>query len=287
MSKGSRNKLLIIPLAVIMLLLGVLGVNAAASLTLNTVTWNDETKVNITTKSANDASLVNISFITIRFSATNTINSTTSNVINITNTTATNFDFGYANFTFSNDIQLVDTTLGSVTGVTTGVGDSGNIALSATTVTIDRSNPSINGLSNIGTGLATNLQTITFGVINSTSWRFFHNGIVIQTTSVTGNLVNTTASQQITLRDSGSYYVEARDGTNTTTSATISYTMAGRLIKSSISTKQAEVKKVVEQQKAVKQQKSNKGILLIGFIIIMFVIIGGMMMTPKVRRKRR
>ena len=287
MKSSNKYKLLLLPVAItFVLLFGVLSVNASASLTLNTLRWNDGTIVNITTKSANDGSLVNISFITIRYSSSATINSTIGNIINISNTTATNFNLGYANFTFSSDIVLVDTVLGSVTGVTTGVGDSGGVALAATTVTVDRSVPQIDGLVNIGSGLGTNLQTITFGVINATVWRLFHNGIVVQSTTVTGDLINTTASQQISLRDSGTYYVEVRDGENTTTSATITYTMGGSLIKSSIVKSERDVVKQKQIEKA-KQQKSNKGILLVGVAVVIFIVVGGIILSPKVRRKKQ
>ena len=114
---------------------------ATPQLTLNTVTWSAGTMVNISTKSANDDSLVNMSYITLRFSASDTANSTSKNLINITNTTATNFDLGYANFTFGNSIILEDTAVGSITGVSTGLLGGGSVALSATTVNIDRTKP--------------------------------------------------------------------------------------------------------------------------------------------------
>jgi len=63
-------------------------------------------------------------------------------LINITNSTATNFDLGYANFTFGSSYVLDDTALGSVTAVATGLDGSNGLALSATTVTIDQTDPS-------------------------------------------------------------------------------------------------------------------------------------------------
>src|SRR3990167_3138370 len=137
------KKNVFIPLLIgLLMLLAITSVSASPALTLNTATWTEGAVVNISTKSSNYASLVNMSYITLRYSASNTRNSTSLNLINITNTTATNFDLGYANFTVTLAQQLLDdTNLGSVTGVSTGVGAADAVALSATTVTVDLSNP--------------------------------------------------------------------------------------------------------------------------------------------------
>ena len=135
------KKNVFIPLIIgLLLILTLQSVVASPALALITTTWTNGL-VNISTKSANDASQVNMSYITLRYVASNTRNSTTFNLINITNTTATNFDWGYANFTFGSEFILDDTSSASVTGVSTGIGDSGNVALAATTVIVDQNNP--------------------------------------------------------------------------------------------------------------------------------------------------
>lgn len=153
-----------------MIFLSLLAVAMASpALTLNTVTWNSGTIVNISTKSTNDASLVNMSYITIRFSASNTANSSSVRVINITNSTATNFDLGYANFTFQSPIEIEDTSVGSVTGISTGVGAADAVSLSATTVTIDRTTPTApSTLSPSGTS-TTRDNTFTSVVVDGTT----------------------------------------------------------------------------------------------------------------------
>jgi len=137
------KKNVFIPLIIgLLMILSVLSVSASPALTLNTVTWTEGAVINISTKSVNDGSQVNMSYITLRFSASNTRNSTSMNLINITNSSATNFDLGYANFTITLAQHLLDdTNLGSVTGVSTGVGAADAVALAATTVTVDLSNP--------------------------------------------------------------------------------------------------------------------------------------------------
>lgn len=135
------KKNVFIPLLIgLLFLMSILSVSASPALTLNTLTWTNSA-INISTKSANDDSQVNMSYITLRYSASNTRNNTVFNLINISNTTATNFDLGYANFTFGSSFVMDDTSSGSVTGVSTGVGDADGVALGATTVTIDQTNP--------------------------------------------------------------------------------------------------------------------------------------------------
>ena len=131
---------------VLMLALALNG-SATPQLTLNTLTWQEGTMVNISTKDANDDSLINITYITLLFSATDTANNTVVKVYNISNGTATNFDEGYANFTFGSDLIFEDTAIGLVTGLSTGnetasLGMYTAVTLSATTITIDRTAPS-------------------------------------------------------------------------------------------------------------------------------------------------
>lgn len=125
----------------LMLALTISSVYAAASLSLLTTNWKQNSMINLSTKTANDNSEVNISNILIQFSSTATSNSTTVSLINITNTSATNFSKGYANFTFDDSFVLEDTSVGVVTAKTTGTGDSDAVLLAATTVIIDRTKP--------------------------------------------------------------------------------------------------------------------------------------------------
>ena len=155
------NNLILSFVSLIMLVALALSVSSAPQLTLNTVTWQEGTMVNISTKSANDGSLVNMSYVTLRFSASNTANVTSINLINITNTTATNADLGYVNFTFGNDIILEDTAVGAITGVSTGVSGADGVALASTTVTVDRTVPQLpTSITPTGT-LTSRVQTIS------------------------------------------------------------------------------------------------------------------------------
>ena len=193
---------------------------------------------------------------------------------------------------------FVATNLNESFGFNLSVVDSNNYVVSAIiyyngtqqvglpqTITVDRSAPEVNGVSSPVSGVSSNIFTVNFGFRNATRWRFFHNSIVEETQSVTGALTNTSGSRQISLRDSGSYYVEVFDNTNTTNSETVSYTLAGKIIKSSV----VSVKKVAEKMKIVKeieQKKSNKNILLLGGIFIIVIVVIGYLVAPKVRRRR-
>lgn len=280
MKRPIAAKLLgLLAISMVMLLSLVMAVNAAAQLTLNTVTWQDGTVVNISTKSANDGSLVNITFIDITFSAVNTANTTTTRVINITNTTATNFDFGYANFTFSNDLQYEDTSRGSVTGLTTGIGASDAVALAATAVTIDRTAP------NVPTSLSpTGIQTVKDLTFSAT----VGNG----TTTTLCNLVfigrSPASSSTIAMTHSGStcsksltniqnaqyeYRIDASDGTNITGEPTATVLVdvpGGSIIKSLAIQQQNQL--IQNQQAGATGTSGNRtlGLLVVVGIIIWF-----------------
>jgi len=218
-----KNKKLMLGVIYVFSLLMVMGiVSATPQLTLNTLTWQDGTKVNISTKSANDGSLVNMTFITLYTSAANTPNSSSSRVINITNTTATNFDLGYANFTFDTSLVLFDATTHSVTGTTTGVGDSGGVALSATTVTIDRGKPTSSLLTpSDDTRYESDTQrrsiAFTATCTNATSATLF-----IDTFAHTMTESSDVCSYTKDYLDDQihNWYVRSSDGTNTTDSTT-------------------------------------------------------------------
>src|SRR3990167_10903733 len=134
------NKTILLTISLIALMLMSSLALASPALTLNTVTWTNGV-INISTKDANDVSLLNITHLAIFFSASNTRNSSSVLLINLTNSSTNNFDLGYANFTFGSSFVLDDTALGSVTGVATGLGGSNGITISATTVTIDQTDP--------------------------------------------------------------------------------------------------------------------------------------------------
>lgn len=214
-----KNKVVIASLfSLVMLIALALGVNAVPQLTLNTVTWQENTRANISTKSANDDSLVNMSFITLRFSATDTANSTSLNLVNITNTTATNFDLGYANFTFGNNIILEDTAVGVVTGVSTGLFSANATILSATTVTIDRTMSQVPTTLQPTARQTSRTQTIQAIVnnANTTSCRLTFNGANPGSLTYTMTYSGANCSQTfsnlagVTFK----YTVSASDGTN-------------------------------------------------------------------------
>ena len=139
------NKLIFLMVLVSIVLMSVVIASPQLAL-ITTGKWSENTIVNISTKSTNDDSQINTTFITIRFSASDTANSSTGVLINITNTTATNFDLGYANFTFGNNLIAEDTLVASVTGLTTGNTTAGETyvatTFSAVTINFDRTKPS-------------------------------------------------------------------------------------------------------------------------------------------------
>lgn len=114
---------------------------AAPQLTINTATWGQTSKINISTKDANDGSLVNMSNVAVRCSSASTANSSTRVIYNITNSTATNANLGYVNFTFGDDLILEDSNDYSCTAISTGVGAADAVTSSALTVLVDRTAP--------------------------------------------------------------------------------------------------------------------------------------------------
>lgn len=138
----SRKVVISLVSLLMLIALALSAIGAPHSLTLNTLTLQENTVVNVSTKTANDGSQVNISNIALFGSSSLTANSSSRKIFNITNTTATNFDLGYANITIGNDVILEDANNYAFTSITTGVGDSANVNLSSTTVTVDRTAPS-------------------------------------------------------------------------------------------------------------------------------------------------
>src|SRR3990167_10350320 len=151
----------------------IMGVNALVSgdITIQTTTWQENTLVNVTLTNGN-----NVTYVTLRGSASNTANSSTIVIYNITNSTATNFNFASANFTLCNDIALEDSVSWSITPITTGSqGGADGVSGSATTVTIDRTSPSVPTTSHAAQtefdDVVTKTITYTVNGVNTTSCR--------------------------------------------------------------------------------------------------------------------
>lgn len=220
------KKLILLMVLISMFLIGI--VSATPQLALITTTWQENTMVNLSTKSANDGSLINMSYIQILFSASDTANSSTSTIINITNTTATNFDLGYANFTFKNGYVLEDTSKGSVTGKSTGLLGGGSVDLSATTVNVDRTSPSAPTTSHSADTEFddVNTKTITYAVTgtDTTSCRIAFGKSTFSGSNTfamthSGDTCTYTVTKATIPDDVYTTYVQASDGTNTSTSA--------------------------------------------------------------------
>lgn len=285
--KSSKNISLLI-LAVVLTLGLASGVSAAINCNITSITRISQfTQLNVSYNVTLDGTTSNVSVAFELRDTTNHINSSYSVIGNITNTS----NLRHANMTFGNNIIFPDADNADLRARcyhngTSSVVDN-TLATAVTGIEVDRSAPVTQGLSSAGSSRSGNLYTITFGVVNATRWRLFHNSVVVQTTAVTSDIANSSEqSQQISLRDSGSYYVETFDGTNTTNSETISYTLAGKLIKSAVST---PAQKVVEKQKIIEKEdkKSGKGLLLIGSIVVFFVVVAAFVTSPKVKKKRR
>ena len=139
-------KKIIILLAIMSMFL--MGLVYAASLTLVSTTWGQDGFVNVTlgTTACTNYCGNATEYVTLYATCSDTANSSISLVYNITNSSttddSTNFNWGYANFTFGDDLILEDSAVCSVTGITTGVGDADAVLLAATTVNIDRTTPS-------------------------------------------------------------------------------------------------------------------------------------------------
>lgn len=225
------KKLMLLMVLISLFLVGIV-YSAPHSLTLNTITWQENTKINISTKTTNDNSQVNITNLALFFSASDTANSTSKLVLNITNSSATNFDEGYANITFGNNIVLEDTVNGVVTSITTGVGDSANINLSSTTITIDRTVPQTSTTSHsANTEFDDSItKTITYTVngANTTSCRIAFGKTTFTGTNTfamthSGNSCTYTISKAAIPDGTYKTYVRASDGTNTSMSTGIDF----------------------------------------------------------------
>ena len=205
---------------------------ASPALTINTATWEASTVVNISTKTANDGSLVNMSYITVRFSATDTANSSTSRVVNITNTTATNFDLGYANFTMNSAIVLEDTSVGSATAISTGVGASDAVTSSALTILVDRTTPTApTGMTPAASTVTSRDQTFVGTVVGAetTGCTLIFDGANPPRTTSTMTHSGDTCTLALTNIPSATYRyaIRASDGVDTADSAYTELTVDG------------------------------------------------------------
>lgn len=221
---NSRKLSLILVGLLVLFLLGLVSVSAVPSLTLDTTTWTKDTNVSIALTDGN-----NVTYVAILATSSTTDNSSTKVIANITNTTATNFMARTkVNFTFGDDILLTDSNDYSITATTTGTTTVDGVSLSATTVTIDRTVPSITSITDLGTSLKKSSQTISFTLTNATSWKLFQGNTQIEGSTITGSASGNTQSKVVKTGSAGSYYVTASDSTNTTTSSTSSYKMVGK-----------------------------------------------------------
>ena len=289
-SSSRRLKLLLFPsIALLMLLLVGIGVNAGIQCNLTSVTTiNQNTVLNATFNTSIDGTTNNVTVLFELRDTTLHVNSSYSVIGNVTNTTGQR----WTNITFANSIIFADADNADLRATCYSNSSSALIDVATSSavssIVVDRSSPVTQGLSSPRTQASTNLYTVTFGVVNASRWRLFHNSVVAQTTTINSDIVNSTQQTfQISLRDSGNYYVETWDGTNTTNSQTISYTLAGGIIKSAVAKEAEKVRTTVVREKIKQQKSSGKGLLLIGALIIIIVAVGGMMLSPKVKKKRR
>lgn len=253
---------------------------ADAALTLQTTTWRNDTKINITFGTGDYVGNATHN-LTIFASCSDTANSSTSKIYNITNTTATNFNEGSANFTFDSTLNLEDSTLCSVTGRTLGIGDADAKLLSAITVNMDRTAPSAPTTSHsAGTEFDdVNTKTISYTVIgtHTTSCRiaFMENGKAPRFTGTNTFAMTHSANTctytvtKATVPD-GIYdtYVRASDGTNTSTSTKRDFkikTMGGDSVDEDVGTVSVNIAEAVENNKQIATTGVIAVIVILGY----------------------
>lgn len=118
-------------------MLGVYANTDSVTIALDTTTWRQNTNVSFTLTGAG-----NVTNLLVRASATNIANSSSSLIINISNTTITNFQTNIVNFTFGNSIVFEDTTGATITLSARNVSADEIGSSSTSSVIIDRSAPS-------------------------------------------------------------------------------------------------------------------------------------------------
>lgn len=208
-----------------------LALHATAIPSLTTTTWSDATKVNISFGTGDQAGNATKN-ITVFISSALTANSSTSKLINISNTTATDFNYGYANFTFDNTLVAEDSNDYTVSFVTTGIGDADAVAgTSATGVVIDRSKPNT-PVSLSPTGDDTSTQDKTFSAtvnganVTGCTLRFDGTNPGSSVYSMSNSGDSCTVSLTNIARSTYSYRIRASDGTNTTESELASFSLS-------------------------------------------------------------
>lgn len=220
------RKIILIPLILILFLAYTY---ASPQLTINTLTWTQNALINISTKDVNDDSKVNISFITIRCSSPSTANSSTSNIYNISNSSATNFDLGYANFTFGSNLVLEDSNDYTCNAISTN----GTITSASVTATIDRTAPSA-PTSIQFTNPVDDTNTITATVTGTDTTncyiRFGSPQVEGRAMTHSGNTCTFTVGQNNPPNGDYQTFIEASDKTNSTLSSVQSITI--RAVKS-------------------------------------------------------
>tara|TARA_R100000049_G_C1942056_1_gene86385 strand:- start:347 stop:1279 length:933 start_codon:yes stop_codon:yes gene_type:complete len=292
--KSSTKILLLIP-AVLVLLLGLAGTAYAGidcNLTVPSVV-NKLTELNV---SFNISGVVtNNVTVSIEAKSASTDNSSYGLIFNGTNMSTTQ----YTNFTLGDNVVLIDSddyvfkatcTLNqSVDTGGTHTGDSSEV----TGRVLDRSKAQINGITNLGNSLTSTGHSVSFGIINGTSWIFYdgNNQIVQRDTSITGKLTNQSYTVTWFTGASGSYYITAADGTatgsNTTTSATKSYTMIGE-DDDDREQREARIAKHKRQLEAKDRQSKGKSfffLALFGILGLAFLL-GMLMLALKYSKKK-
>lgn len=290
MRNNAKLKLSFLTMLTVIALFGLVEAVNAASFSCNMSIPSVVNKLTPLNVSYNTTSTATADFeiITVLFEALSgsTFNSSFSVVANSTNTTNNR----HVNLTFGDDIQLPDApdyqfraTCFNGSGALSG--NEGGVTTSTVTgIRLDRSNPVVTGINNIGTNIKASSATITFGVQNTTHWELLKNGVIVTGAKVTSNFSNQSKSVTFTLGSKGEYQIRVKDGTNTTTSTAISYSVAAS------STKDKE--RIVERREAKETQetqqitKKNATILIISVLVaVVFVITLFIVNSGKKRRR--
>lgn len=299
MKSSNKNKLLLSSfVAVFVLLLGGLGVNATIDCNLTTPSSSVTTVgslTNITASyNASDGSWDKI-FVAFEAKSTETVNSSYSLIANVSNIS----NLKFTNFTIKDNVILLEgcsyTWRATCTGTTGGAanGGSSNTTTSSevTSVCVDRGHtPKINGLTVLqNSSLTSKAASICFGLINTTRYEFRETGNLPVVITITSSLTNTSKCHTVTPRDNSGYFVRAFDGINTTNSVTASYTLQGDLIVGI--TLQGVPQQITEQRlQLITEKLSGKTkalIIIIGGSITFGLLLVIIMASNKNKRRKR
>lgn len=254
--------------AMMLLVLSCL-VMAAPSPSLITTTWTNA-MVNI---SLTDGA--GTQFVTVYASSSSTANSSTSKVFNITNSTATNFNAGYANFTLSNAIVLEDSNDYTVSFLTTGNGGAdAQTGTTATGVIVSRTTPDAPTTTASQNQVLGNSAAFSYTVTGTATTgcriAFLPSGIGIRFSGTntfamthSGNTCTYTATSANLPDSDYNVYVQASDGVDTAQSSAL-------VIKFDAVKGGSSAGAYVVQQQA-QQKKSNTTLLIIGAAILLYV----------------